>query len=701
MPLIARFGEFELDSAHRALRRNGECIPITAKVFDTLVVLVNHRDRVMEKAELLRLIWPDCVVEEGTLFQTVSMLRKTIGCSRGDGPRYISTISGRGYQFVADVEFLTTPPVAASPAAVIRPPLGQEWPRSRWPVILLVVAAAVLTGWFVRLKSHAASATTFQRPEPLTSYPGREVFPAFSPGGDRVAFMWEGAGRDNWDIYVKLIGKDSPQRLTQHPAADWSPAWSPDGKTIAFVRRNFDARTNELIVMPASGGPERTLLTGALIRTVSVWNQLCRLVAWHPDGEHLIVSHADEPGQPSFLYAVSARTGHKKRLTYWPGRIDGDMDPAVSHDGRRLAFRRKVEGWNSDVYTVPLTASLDVVGQPTLVGPRMFSPAFTRDGRELVMVSSPARPGLWRVSAMGNGEIGPTRVEQPSEAGFPAISAAGDRAAFSVVHVRGDIWQASLDGNPQPRPLIVSTYLDLVPDYSPDGTSIAFTSYRSGNQEIWVCNRDGSDPVQLTHHRSVDADCPAWSPDGSTIAYHANQDGYRDVFVVNADGGPPRRLTNRVGLDVPPSWSRDGQWIYFASDRSGERSVWKVAAQGGEPVRVTAGTHAQESVDGERLFVDDGKFLWSVPSSGPASPRIRLLERFWANANFRVRDKGIYLLGNRALSFYDFRSKAVMKMFETPHPTSWGLSVSSDGKSVLFAQIAPEESDIMMMNEFR
>jgi dipeptidyl aminopeptidase/acylaminoacyl peptidase len=205
--------------------------------------------------------------------------------------------------------------------------------------------------------------------------------------------------------------------------------------------------------------------------------------------------------------------------------------------------------------------------------------------------------------------------------------------------------------------------------------------------------------VQLTNHGSVDADCPAWSPDGSKIAYHANQDNYRDVFVIGANGGTPQRLTHREGLDVAPSWSRDGRWIYFASDRSGERCVWKIPSGGGEAVRVTTGSHVQESFDGKTLFVDDAAALWSMPAAG--GPRSRLLDRTWANANFEVREEGIYLLSIRALSFYNFKSKSISKVFETPQPTTWGLAIAPDGKSVLFAQKPAEEADIMIMGEFR
>src|SRR6266496_1792099 len=97
-----RFGPFVLDSDSRVLLRDGEPVSMTGKVLETLSVLVQNRGRVMDKDELLAALWPDTVVEEANLTQNVSALRRALG----DNPRehrYIATIAGRGYSFVAAV----------------------------------------------------------------------------------------------------------------------------------------------------------------------------------------------------------------------------------------------------------------------------------------------------------------------------------------------------------------------------------------------------------------------------------------------------------------------------------------------------------------------------------------------------------------------------------------------------------------------
>jgi len=99
---LYEFGPFRADGVRRLLFRDSQTVPLTSKAFDTLLVLILNRDRVLEKDELLKTIWPNSFVEEANLAQNVSALRKALGESPGEH-RYIATVPGRGYRFVADV----------------------------------------------------------------------------------------------------------------------------------------------------------------------------------------------------------------------------------------------------------------------------------------------------------------------------------------------------------------------------------------------------------------------------------------------------------------------------------------------------------------------------------------------------------------------------------------------------------------------
>ncbi len=103
---VYEFDDFRLDASARLLLRAGRPVPLTPRVFDTLLYLVQHRGRVLEKDELMREIWPDAIVEENNLNQNISTLRRLFGESRGDN-RFIVTVPGHGYRFAAEVRART------------------------------------------------------------------------------------------------------------------------------------------------------------------------------------------------------------------------------------------------------------------------------------------------------------------------------------------------------------------------------------------------------------------------------------------------------------------------------------------------------------------------------------------------------------------------------------------------------------------
>src|SRR5689334_21126560 len=116
-PHVYEFGDFRLDGRRRLLsRRNGAVVSLTAKAFDTLVYLVEHEGMVLHKDELMRAVWADTAVEENNLNQNISILRRALGEQRGDH-RYIATVPGLGYKFVAAVKTTEASEVQREPTS--------------------------------------------------------------------------------------------------------------------------------------------------------------------------------------------------------------------------------------------------------------------------------------------------------------------------------------------------------------------------------------------------------------------------------------------------------------------------------------------------------------------------------------------------------------------------------------------------------
>jgi Tol biopolymer transport system component len=276
-----------------------------------------------------------------------------------------------------------------------------------------------------------------------------------------------------------------------------------------------------------------------------------------------------------------------------------------------------------------------------------------------------------------------------------------------------NIWRLSLSGPGTatgfPARFIHSTRGDYAPRYSPDGKRIAFESDRSGVYDIWISDADASKAVELISRAGTSCGNASWSPDGQRIALNLDPGGNTDVYVLRASGGgKPIRLTTDPGDDEAGSWSRDGNWIYFGSPRTGRSEVWKVPIGGGKEVQVTrnGGGMACESFDGKAVYYTKGTFsgaLWKMPVNGgeesPVLPSV-------ARRSFCLVNEGIYFIPEpgadrkssiQFLTFATGKVKTVAPILGRPI----GLSVSPDGRSLLFSQVDEEGSDLMLVENFR
>jgi len=705
------FGPFRVDPTERVLFRGGRPVPLPPKTFDTLVALLEKSGHIIEKDELMKKVWPDTFVEEVNLARHISNLRKALGA--GDEEQlYIETVPRRGYRFVANV---TTVPIKITGGGE-EETTGTTRPVSsgirRHKRALATALAAVVVGlsgigfglyhWFGQ--SRAKLTKTAIKSVPLTTYPGTEIEPVFSPDGSRIAFVWNSEKEDNFDVYVQLINAGPPLRLTSSPEREIAPAWSPDGSHIAFTRIYETEKV--IFTAPAMGGPERKLLP---INSTEPW--IAARLSWSQDGKLIAFSGKESSQSSASIFLVSVETREQRQLLAAPaGYLD--TSPVFSPDGKTLAFIRRRASSNRDIYVVSVAGA--ATRRLTFDSRDVESLDWTPDSRELVFASN--RDGahrLWRISVLsGAPELLPVDGENIHDV---AISQRGNRLSYRQSMSDVNIWRwervNSAGKFASPVNLIASTRVDNSPQYSPDGKKIVFVSDRSGSQEIWMCNSDGADLVRLTHFGSPRVGSPRWSPNGRQIAFDCTAEGPRDIYVVSVEGGPARRFTSETSDEVRPSWSRDGRWIYFGSNRTGEWQVWKAPVGGGPAVQITrqGGYEALESPDARFVYYSMGartQGLWRVPVSGGEEARVidRASEGRWA-----ILDQGIFFLTpqanrNAAVEFFSFATGRMTRICEienelnSPGP---GFSISPDAKWILCSHIDRSGSDIMLVENFR
>ena len=567
---------------------------------------------------------------------------------------------------------------------------------TRFAAAVALVVTASLGLWLVRRLTMPAP---LPRIMPVTTYPGSQSSPSFSPDATQVAFCWKGGAGGNGNIYVKMLRETNALRLTTNPDGDEYPAWSPDGRVIAF--RRLGAHGGIYTTSPL-GGAEQKLTDFATLGPI----------AWTPDGKWLAVASADRASRGMFLIAVDPGGGEPRRMST-PKSAATDLAPAISRDGHHLAYA-SCTGLPCDLFVQDLDSAYAPKGSPRRITGQPISLvgglAWTLDGESLIAdgtLGSNNLSYLWRFAARG--QASPQRIELAGpRAAEPSIAATGNRMAFQTFRADYDIWRYRLGAAAEP--FIVSSLTEYNAQFSPDGSKIAFESDRTGDaSEIWIAQADGSHIVQLTSRLGRHQGTPRWSPDGRWIVFDsAAQDGNLDIYVIDASGGRPRRITSWPSNEAIGSWSRDGKWIYFRSNHGGRREIWRTPFAGGTPVQVTThgGDAAFESADGKTLFyvksTEPG--LFAQPSSGGAERK--LLDRVVDRAFVPVKD-GIYYIGGQGedrkwpLQFFEFSNNTSRLLTRIEGSPFLGLDVSPDGQTILFSQSLSFGMNLMLMENFR
>jgi len=720
-PVSARFGQFEVDFSCNELRNDGARVPVQEKPLHLLRLLLESEGKVVSREQLRDALWPaDTFVDfEHGVNVAIRKLRQALNDSP-DSPKFIETIPKLGYRFIVPVEWIrdtghterlhvVVPMVRPHPGSeepVLRPP-EPLWRKRRATIVVAacMVVTVLLFPWVWSRVERIWRLNELRQLTvvPLTTLPGRIWSPSFSPDGNQIAFVWHNEDLvPSTDLYVKEIGNDTSLRLTHGANGVYTvrPAWSPDGKNIAFCRWAPSPTESGIFLISPLGGPERK------ISSTTCAEEFGHILSWSVDGKQLAFLHhpaasTSEDAIGLFLLSLSSSTETQVKTN-----CNTVQTPAFSPRGDYLAW-----ACDDNLSSVPIYLQRLSDGKVTELMRSMQGVgglAWSGDGRRIVFSTGFTGGDLWEVALARPNQ--PDKLPFGHDAEDLAISLRGRRLAYKQTHRNVNIWRVDL-ANPQApaQKIVASSREQAAPDYSPDGTRIAFQSNRSGNSEVWVSDSDGSNPMQLSSFGAMTTGTPRWSPDGKWIAFDSRVGGEANIYLVDPHGGVPKKLDVDVRGNSVPSWSHDGKWIYFVNgEDTRQPSIWKVPSGGGHAIQLAKhqGRVPLESPDGRCVYFSHDGQLWQVNTDGAEEQTVEGFPSLGVDGWSPWR-QGIYFFGGEngksEIRFFDLNSKKVRTILVMDKfPSNWngGLPVSPDGRWLLFTQVDDLSSDIMLVENW-
>jgi Tol biopolymer transport system component/DNA-binding winged helix-turn-helix (wHTH) protein len=677
------FAEFELDTVHRRLRRDGKPLALYAKTLDLLEFLLANNGRVVTKDEILEAVWSGQFVEEANLTVQISALRKALGEPKG-APRFLVTIPGKGYKFVAPVENAPgaiviekhriseitieqeteiesaseNPDFEASEekrdnSAAVRPAKKTRTRHRRrflraTAVILLAVAAA---GLFYYTRPVPKMPFQAINPTRLTNN-GRVTAAALAPDGKYFAYVLaEAEGRSLW---LQQVGTASNIRLLPPVRADfWCLKFTPDGKFIYYNIFAADRANAELYRIPALGGVVERIPDIAVFA-----------ISFSPDGKRIAYIVPDSAANRNYL-AIADADGTNKRVVLAKPQpntfiFDGDF-AAWSPDGARIACL--VNNLKTDVnYSSFVIVNVeDGTETPLETGNLRDIGSFKwlPDGSGLLVTgkdkpSSLMQNRVWLVP-YPEGAMRPLTSDLSY---YDWLSPTADGKSFMALQTitSNGIFIGDAGGSEFRE--IVSEAGELNPlAWLPDGR-IVFTSMADGTANLWTIDADGANRRQLTVGAEVNYRGMCATADGKYLIFTSLRAGKSNLWRVDAaDGGNLRQLTDGEA-DAYPACAPDGKTVVYQRGILTQPRLWTISVEGGEPAALTDfwAKWASISPDGRLIsyfhMVDD---RWRIgflsPDGQRAGPDVKVPENLKADKIYWSPDRrALFYVGSSGLA---------------------------------------------------
>jgi Tol biopolymer transport system component/DNA-binding winged helix-turn-helix (wHTH) protein len=669
---IYEFADIQVDLSRMVVTRNGAVVALEPKAFEVLRLLIERRDRLVTKDELLDDVWRDTFVTPNVLTRSVAQVRKAIG-DDAHASKYIETVAKRGYRFIAPVsEGAVMPEAPARPAT----PAGTAWMR---PLLLAgagVLALAGVAAAFLALRAPTHDLATSPAPFPsvrrvLGGSLGYYAEPTLSPDGRSMAYTSDKSG--GLEIYVSGIVQGSREiPITDDGGQNEQPQWSPDGQWIAYHSRVHGG----VWIVPAIGGVARQIV------------EFGSEPSWSSDSQWLAFSSYEGAIAAQSVIWIVRRDGTDRTPVTQPGSPPGGHHaPSWSHDGRHLVFGRFDGGRTWDLWIVRIgdapkklsgripvadifrrsqfedgDGALYFAGATADGNGRLFK--LTLDQKTLEPVGEPQamlayvdgsstgfavqRSGaavyglyqedsnLWAIDWPAAGE--PKRLTD-GQRNFRAAYSRDGRVAYMNQDVGQGftIWVMGGDGSG--REPLVPNLPGFIPQWSSDGTRILLLTPAGADDSSFAW-------VDVATRRVTTASIPGrmgeprLSPSGDEFVFHvAGANGALNLWRQPSTGGRRVQITFDSETISYPTWSPDGRWIAAEMKRGNDTHVVVMPATGGAVEQLTF-DHGQSwpnawSPDGEWIaFAGERNAVWNLWAVSRRTHQVRQLTHFKGSVGY-------------------------------------------------------------------
>ncbi len=615
---LYEFGPFQVDVKERLLLCDGNRIALTPKAFDTLIILLDRQGHIVEKDELMSLVWPDTAVEENNLMQNVHAIRKALG-ENSQEQKYIETLPRRGYRFIAEVrkivpqaEIAKTNGSLVSDVEVIAP-ITQPSARNKFSPWLLAAVLILGAGIFYWV-AYSGKPAEVKQPLRITRLTNTSNVweTAISPDGDSLAIIFGDVGQQS--LRYRQISTTTEKELIPSDEIRYrGVVFSPDGKSIYFARREKNEAEYFLYKMPVSGGERQRLLAG-----------VDSAVTFSPEGKQIafVRENFPQPGQSSLLIADASGGQERVLSTHKIPEFLAVEGAAWSPDGKTIAIAIATtnQGLHFRIATIQVND-----GNISYIGNEKWSwaakVAWLQDGQGVIFLgrhlnSKTNNNQVWQLDYPAGQshqiitDLSDYRGLSLDQSNQSLITVQSETRANLYITRQDETTDQELTSNP------ISQNGNDGLDWTPDG-KIVYTSLANNQKDLWLIDPASKQSKQLTNHPDDNASHPSVSFDGQYITFNSGRSGVPQIWRIGLNDSNATQLS-QGNLDLNPFCAFTDNRVFYSSEKDGKRVIWSTGIDGAAQNQPRT---LSDKMSDYPVVSPDGKFIACLYQEEAKAPR--------------------------------------------------------------------------------